>query len=81
VNRVDEIVMEIAKLRQELLDIQEACSHPPLCRTYKYGSNTGNYDPSCDSYWIDHACNLCGKHWQTDQERENRAPAGAKEVK
>lgn len=80
-NRIEEIKLQISQLHQELLAIQEECSHPALARAFKYGANTGNYDPHEDCYWIDHQCNLCGKHWRTDQERENRAPPGAKELK
>ncbi|AMQ66075.1 hypothetical protein AAY80_151 [Stenotrophomonas phage vB_SmaS-DLP_6] len=80
-SRIDEINQEILRLIDEREKIQDTCSHPPLARTYKYGSNTGNYDPHADSYWIDHACTLCGRRWTTDQARENHPPEGAREVK
>lgn len=41
------------------------CAHPNHTRTA--GSNTGNYDPSADSYWYDFECSDCGHRWTTPQ--------------
>ena len=41
------------------------CKHPNLEKTHK--SNTGNYDPSADSYWIEFKCPDCNKFWMEDQ--------------
>jgi hypothetical protein len=57
--RVSLISKSIEKLRA-------ICQHPNA--TKKHGSNTGNYDPSADIYWIDVHCPDCGKIWQTEQE-------------
>ena len=65
---------KIAKLNEQLVELRTLCSHPDL--TKKYGGNTGNYDPSADSYWIDWACPDCGKRWSTDQDRENLLKPG-----
>ena len=46
-------------------ELQTICPHTNS--TKKYESNTGNYDPSADSYWIRYHCPDCNKHWQTDQ--------------
>ena len=46
--------------------LQQSCEHPN--KSSKYGSNTGNYDPSADCYWIDHVCTDCGKRWHEDVE-------------
>jgi hypothetical protein len=54
---------QIAVLQQELKVHQEKCKHPERYRTYKYGANTGNYDPTCDVYWTDYHCELCLKKW------------------
>ena len=45
--------------------LQSACQHPNVEK--KYGGNTGNYDPSADSYWIDWKCPDCVAYWRTDQ--------------
>ena len=53
-------------LNDQLKDIQDnLCQH--INFTKKYGGNSGNYDPSADSYWIDWECQDCGKHMTTDQ--------------
>lgn len=41
------------------------CSHPNA--TKKYCSNTGNYDPTADSYWIQYNCPDCKKQWNVEQ--------------
>lgn len=48
----------VASLKQQIHDLKAACTHTRF--VYKYGSNTGNYDPSADCYWIDIACLDCG---------------------
>jgi hypothetical protein len=53
------------KLTKEMNQLQEICPH--VNATHINKANTGNYHPSCDSYWIDHRCPDCGKIWQTDQ--------------
>ncbi len=65
---------KIAKLHEQLSELQVLCTHPDV--TKKYGGSTGNYDPSCDAYWIDWACPDCGKKWTTDQSRENNLKPG-----
>ena len=45
------------KLRSKIIKIQSKCLHDR--GEYSYGSNTGNYDPSCDSYWVDFKCHDC----------------------
>ena len=53
------------KLARELNKLQALCTHPNLEKTYK--SNTGNYDPSADSYWIEFRCPDCRARWNEDQ--------------
>lgn len=45
--------------------LQSTCLHPNADK--KYCANTGNYDPTADSYWIEYRCPDCGKFWQEDQ--------------
>ena len=45
--------------------LQDKCTHPDVTKEYK--SNTGNYDPSADSYWINLHCPDCDKRWREDQ--------------
>ena len=56
---------KIDRLSEQLDELQEQCQHPNVEKTYK--GNTGNYDPSADSYWIDWFCPDCKKYWMTDQ--------------
>lgn len=65
---------KIEKLHEQLRELKTVCEHPDV--TKKYGGSTGNYDPSCDAYWIDWACSDCGKKWTTDQDRENNLKPG-----
>lgn len=53
------------KLAKELAKLQSLCGHPNVDKTYK--SNTGNYDPSADSYWIEFVCQDCRKQWIEEQ--------------
>ena len=53
------------KLASELNKLQALCKHPNLEKTHK--SNTGNYDPSADSYWIEFRCPDCRARWNEDQ--------------
>lgn len=60
------IEKKIAKLKDELTVLQESCSHENAIHVNR--ANTGNYDPSCDSYWTEHTCPDCSKNWTTDQD-------------
>lgn len=53
------------KLASEMAKLQATCQHPDLIK--KYDSNTGNYDPTADSYWIEFRCPDCRKRWREDQ--------------
>lgn len=49
---------------QEVIDaMREECPHPPYFRSKKNGSNTGNWCPQDDTYWVDYSCAACGKQW------------------
>ena len=52
-------------LNQRTIINQNSCTHPGATRTPR--ANTGNYDPGCDSYWMECVCPDCGKRWQEDQ--------------
>ena len=81
-NRIEEIKLQTSELTQELAGIQSQCNHPPLARTYKYGSNTGNYGSHTDCYWVDYHCQLCDKRWSVDSEDKEgyRPPEGARKL-
>lgn len=64
-NRALEIREEIAKLHTELKQIQDKCPHTKASKIPK--SDTGNYDPSQDSYWYERFCPDCFKYWHEDQ--------------
>lgn len=47
------------------IDLKNICLHPAASK--KYRGNSGNYDPSADSYWVEYKCPDCGKFWCEDQ--------------
>lgn len=55
------ITKKIDILMQELQDLQTECPHNHV--ESKAGSNTGNYDPTANSYWTDFHCPDCEKKW------------------
>ena len=56
---------QIDELNKQLEHHQEkVCKHKNA--TGKRGSNTGNYDPGSDCYWIDAECPTCLKRWHID---------------
>lgn len=56
---------QIVSAEQDLRTLQAACPHTQVTKVAK--SNTGNYDPSVDSYWYEFSCPDCGKWWTEDQ--------------
>lgn len=46
------IKFKIKKWQTKLKNIQDSCPHK---------SNTGNYDPTSDCYWIEYFCYDCEK--------------------
>jgi hypothetical protein len=60
---VQEIEKQIKELERIISRIQCECNHPPSILEKEHKSNTGNYDPAEDKYWINYHCPLCGKRW------------------
>lgn len=52
------------RLVEEIAAIQQVCPHEDLQGEYK--SDTGNWCPDDDSYWIDTECLDCGKRWHIE---------------
>lgn len=63
--RYAKIEAKQAKWENAERELQAVCTHPSV--TKKACSNTGNYDPSADSYWYECKCPDCGKQWNEDQ--------------
>jgi hypothetical protein len=63
--QVDALEKQINILENKKEKLMNKCKHNNAVREYK--GNTGNYDPSRDSYWIEYRCYDCGKFWTTDQ--------------
>lgn len=55
--RVSEILEDIKKLYKELEQIQNSCTHENCKVTPR--SNTDNYDPSDNYYWVEVNCLDC----------------------
>lgn len=66
-NIIQEYKEQIEKLQSKIVEIQDWCSHPKAALTSVNKSDTGNYDPSCDSFWTEFHCGLCEKRWTEDQ--------------
>ncbi len=64
--RIDRIDQMLEMYSQEKAQLQAKCPHDHV--TYKYGANTGNYDPHADSYWVDLTCKDCGSRTHQDQD-------------
>lgn len=62
IENLDEAEEQIGEIR---VRIQDLCEHPDASKEYK--ANSGNYDPSADSYWIEYKCPDCGRFWMEDQ--------------
>lgn len=65
--QVAQIKADIRALHVRLAACQKRCKHPNASRTAC--SNTGNYDPSQDSYWYDFHCPDCDRHWTMTDDR------------
>lgn len=59
-----EIRRRIEAANRDMMQLQALCQHPDAEK--KHGSNTGNYDPSADSYWTDYNCPDCSKRWSRE---------------
>jgi hypothetical protein len=57
----DKIKKNLAKQYEKLRDLQGTCPHEDLYGEYE--SNTGNWSPSDDRYWLHLKCDDCGKVW------------------
>jgi len=64
-NQIEEIEHLIKLLHDKERKIQKECSHPDVNK--EYGSDTGNWDPSADSYWVNYTCPDCKKSWRVYQ--------------
>ena len=59
-----ELESDMDLIRERMVINQKNCKHPMVEKTNR--SDTGNYDPGCDSYWKDCYCPDCGKRWRED---------------
>jgi hypothetical protein len=67
-DRIRVLNKESKLIAKEIAKIQRGCPHQNASYTYK--GNTGNYDPSCDRYWVEVKCKDCQKQWDMDQDDE-----------
>lgn len=65
---IEEMLTEAGALRKRADEIErmarDICLHPKQSLVIKYGSDTGNYDPSSDCYWVNVYCPLCKSGWR-----------------
>lgn len=62
--RYKRITKKMGELAFALKNLQEECEHPNAVGTYD--SNTGNWCPADDHYWLECKCPDCGKYWRID---------------
>lgn len=74
-NQAQKIKEQIQQLEFLLEKIQTNCQHTKA--TFKYESDTGNYDPSVDSYWIQLKCPTCLKRWTVSSDCEDYRTLGS----
>ncbi|AGN30249.1 hypothetical protein VPFG_00250 [Vibrio phage nt-1] len=67
--RIEELETQIRMLKDELNEERNRCHHTRI--TYEYKSNTGNYDPTCDSYWVNVKCIDCNHRMTFDSDEDN----------
>lgn len=69
-DEIREVRAELSKMYSDVIkwmdDLHARCTHPGA--TKKHRSNTGNYDPYADRYWIEYTCPDCGNYWTADKE-------------
>lgn len=66
---IQRIEIEIIEpLYKELEQYQSKCKHKRLIA--EFHSNTGNWDSSFDSHWIDLYCPTCMKSWTVDNSND-----------
>jgi hypothetical protein len=56
---------QLAHVTNQIEELNSTCTHPNVDK--KHRGDTGNYDPSADSYWIEYKCPDCGKFWTETQ--------------
>lgn len=59
-------------VNDSLNELKLKCDHSGNV-VYNYCGNSGNYDRTQDSYWMEWHCRDCDKRWITDQDDEGRA--------
>jgi hypothetical protein len=62
---------KIAELAIKVRRLRKKCKHKNYVSEYK--SNSGNYDPSSDCYWIEFNCLDCGdtNHFDSIKDEKN----------
>lgn len=68
--KIKRVLNKIAEYNVKLSELRKECGengHDGKL-TGKYRGNTGNYDPSADSYWVEFKCPVCGDHWTESQD-------------
>lgn len=65
-NKLKSLLEKRGEIDNQISLIQSECNHPKSALDVKHKSDTGNYDPSADSYWTEYECGLCNKRWTED---------------
>jgi len=67
---IEKYEKQIEKLHLKIDALRKKCSHNPKYAREKFEGNQGNYDPSCDSYWVIRECLNCGERWNIDSKED-----------
>lgn len=64
-DKVLRIKAKISKLTNEIIEIQDRCSHENVIKEAR--SDTGNFCKADDYYWYDCKCQDCLQTWAEDR--------------
>lgn len=65
--KMDWLVGRKHRIEEAIRVLQDNCKHPADRLSKIYKSNTGNYDPYEDCYWVEYTCGDCDKWWMEEQ--------------
>lgn len=66
--KITDLRSMISQAQSLIREVQRNCPHDNV--TVAHRANSGNYDPSADSYWVDVDCLDCGSSMSYDADKD-----------
>ena len=66
--KMRELILEAEKIEEKIKKKREACKHEHLVG--EYDSDSGNYCPQDDRYWVSAICMDCGKEFTVYSDKD-----------